>query len=219
MRKYDTVLFDLDGTLLDTLPDLKSALNFALREAGYPTRTTEEVRAFVGSGLYNLVKRAMPAGTDEALLQNTTKVLKSYYLQHLVVETVPYDGMLQLMAKLKADGFKIAIVSNKADAPMQEIGRHFFADLAGFVLGEREDVPRKPAPDMVRLALDALGADAARAVYVGDSEVDVQTARNSGTGSVCVDWGFRDREDLVAAGAEVICSSVAELEAALYAEG
>ena len=218
MRKFDTILFDLDGTLLNTLPDLRNALNHALAQGGYPTRTTEEVRAFVGSGLYNLVKRAMPEGTDEDTCRQVLAVLKAYYAQHLMDETVPYEGVPQLVQQLKADGYKIGIVSNKVDNALCALSKHFFGELVDFSLGEREDIPRKPAPDMIQLALKTLGSEAGRAVYVGDSEVDVKAAENAGVSGVFVDWGFRSHEAMAAAGAQPLCSSIEALTAALYAE-
>ena len=215
MKKFDTVIFDLDGTLIDTLPDLLTALNLALAEAGYPTRLLSEMPAFVSRGLRSMVKSALPESCDSESFERVFAAFGGYYAQHLMDETAPYSGILPLLQRLKAEGFKLAVVSNKADALMQKICSRFFDGVVDFALGERENIPRKPAPDGVLLALQTLGADAARTVYVGDSAVDMQTAQNSGLQSIAVSWGYCERAALAAAGAGVICGSIAELETAL----
>ena len=211
MNRYNTVIFDLDGTLIDTLPDLLTALNLALTEAGYPTRLLSEMPAFVSRGLRSMVKSALPESCDEDAFERVFAAFGGYYAQHLMDETAPYSGILPLLQRLKAEGFKLAVVSNKADALMQKICSRFFGGVVDFALGERENIPRKPAPDGVLLALQTLGADAAHTVYVGDSAVDMQTAQNAGLEFAAVSWGYRSRAELEALGIARIADRPADL--------
>ena len=209
MRRFDTVLFDLDGTLLDTLEDICGAANHTLRELGYPERTLAEMRRFVGNGAEMQMRRALGADADEETVAKALALYKPYYAAHCQIKTKPYAGVLELMAALKAEGFRLAVVSNKPDATTKTLAARFFPGLPAF--GQRDDVPPKPAPDLVFRALDTLGVAAADAVYVGDSEVDVATARNAGLPLAAVSWGFRGRQALAKAGAAVIVDTAAEL--------
>ena len=209
MRRFDTVLFDLDGTLLDTLEDICGAANHTLRELGYPERTLAEMRRFVGNGAEMQMRRALGADADEETVAKALALYKPYYAAHCQIKTKPYAGVLELMAALKAEGFRLAVVSNKPDATTKTLAARFFPGLPAF--GQRDDVPPKPAPDLVFRALETLGVDAADAIYVGDSEVDVATARNAGLPLAAVSWGFRGRRALAEAGAAVIVDTAAEL--------
>lgn len=202
------VLFDLDGTLLDTLADLRDATNYALAAHGYAPRTTREIRRFVGNGAGKLIRRALPETADEAAADAVLATFRRYYDAHCHVLTQPYDGIPQALAAL---GMPYAIVSNKPDSAVKALCADFFPGV--LALGETPDCPRKPAPDMVRRAMDALGAS--RGIYVGDSEVDVLTARNAGLPCLSVLWGFRDREDMEAVGGTHFCRCPQELPAAI----
>lgn len=193
------ILFDLDGTLLDTLQDLTDSVNATLAQYGFPPRTAEEVRAFVGNGARRLIALSLPKGQD-ALVDAALKTYQAYYATHSKIKTAPYRGILESLAVLK-EKCPIAIVSNKPDGAVKTLCKEFFGDV--YALGETEDCPRKPAPDMLYKAMKHIGVD--RFIYVGDSEVDVLTANNAGMPCLSVTWGFRDEEVLVASGAKHIC--------------
>lgn len=200
------VIFDLDGTLLDTLADLRDAVNYALAQFGCPPRSLTQVRQFVGNGAELLIRRALPgSGTDpepEAVLA----VFRAYYNAHCQVKTQPYPGIPQVLAAL-GENYPLAVVSNKPDSAVKLLCRDYFPGL--YARGEGADCPRKPAPDMVWAAMEALGVD--RCIYVGDSEVDVATAKNAGVPCLSVLWGFRNRRDLEVAGAVSFCEAPASL--------
>lgn len=206
------LIFDLDGTLLNTLYDLKNAVNYSLEKFGFQRRTLEEVRKAVGNGLKMLVKRSLPNDASEETVETVLTEMKRYYALHCHDETVPYEGILDLLRTLKAEGHALAIVSNKADAMVQTLKQVFFDGLIDFALGESQYYARKPAPDMVFAAMDALGKNA---VYIGDSEVDLLTAKNAGLPCLAVSWGFRSEADLRSAGAENIYSTMEALLAAI----
>ena len=209
MMKYKAVLFDMDGTLLDTLADMAAAVNHILSVHGYPLRTEEEVRAFVGNGARKLMERALPPDVTGDAFEALLEEYRQWYEAHACVKTAPYPGIPTLLAALERAGVAAAVVSNKPDATTKTLAARFFPGMPAF--GQREDVPPKPDPALVRLALEQLSVSAADAVYVGDSEVDVATARNAGLPLVAVSWGFRGREALTAAGAETIADTAAEL--------
>lgn len=209
--RFDTVLFDMDGTLLDTLADICSAANYTLRAMGYPERTLAEMRRFVGNGAEMQMRRALGAAADEETVKRALEIYKPYYAAHCQVETRPYAGVTGLLAALKREGFRMAVVSNKPDEAVKPLARQHFGTLLDAAMGETAQRRRKPAPDMVNDALAALGAEKARAVYVGDSEVDIETARNAEIACISVCWGFRDREQLAQAGAEEIAADAREL--------
>ena len=200
--KKTTVIFDLDGTLLDTLQDLADAVNYALRKEGMPERTIDEVRQFVGNGVRLLMIRAVPGGESNPLFEETFAQFKEYYGEHCNDNTKPYDGMIELLETLKSKGYSVAIVSNKIDSAVKELSTLYFKGIVPVAIGEKEGVRRKPAPDTVREALKELGRTAEESVYVGDSDVDIETAKNAGMPCVSVLWGFRDREFLEEHGAK-----------------
>lgn len=200
------ILFDLDGTLLDTLEDLRDATNYALTSCGYPPRTLAQLRRFVGNGAANQIRLALPEGASQAEIDHVLAVYKPYYTAHCQHKTQPYPGIPQVLAQL-GQRYPIAIVSNKPDGAVKALCRQYFPGI--FALGETPDCPRKPAPDMVHRAMDAIGVQ--QAIYVGDSEVDVGTAKNAGLPCLSVLWGFRDREDLEQAGAQYFCQTVSQL--------
>ena len=195
------VLFDLDGTLLDTLEDLADAVNYALAHHGYPQRSLEEVRRFVGNGAARLITLAVPEG---AAFEPVLATFQTYYRAHSQVKTRPYPGILEMLETVKAK-YPVAVVSNKPDPAVKMLCASLFGDI--YALGEAAGCPRKPAPDMLYKAMTALGVD--RCVYVGDSEVDVVTARNAGAPCVSVLWGFRGEEEIREAGGEHFCEAVA----------
>ena len=199
---YDTYIFDLDGTLLSTLGDLAASCNYALRTNGMQERTVDEVRRFVGNGVKKLMERAIPDGLLNPAFDKTYADFRQHYMQHNLDTTKPYDGVMELLGELKRRGKNIAVVSNKFYAATQELCRHFFGnELVPVAIGEREDIRKKPAPDTVMEALRQLGASADTSVYIGDSDVDIETARNSGMPCISVLWGFRDRQFLIEHGA------------------
>ena len=206
MHKYKTYIFDLDGTLLSTLADLAASTNYALRTHHMPERSLDEVRRFVGNGVKKLMERAIPDGLNNPLFEETFATFRQHYMQHNLDTTQPYPGIMQLLEQLKTEGKNIAVVSNKVYAATRELCRHFFGDLVPVAIGEREDIRKKPAPDTVIEALRELGVDKEGAVYIGDSDVDIMTAKNSGMPCVSVLWGFRDKEFLLEHGATTLIS-------------
>lgn len=201
------LLFDLDGTLLDTLQDLMDSLNHVLAQFGYPTRTQEETRCFVGNGVSMLIRRAIP---EDAELQPVLDAFRAHYQTHCRVRTGPYPGIPEALAELK-ESYPIAVVSNKPDPAAKALCADFFPGI--FALGESPDCPRKPAPDMVTKAMAAIGVD--RCIYVGDSEVDVATAKNAGVPCLSVTWGFRSEAEIRAAGGEFFCNDPRQLPEAI----
>ena len=211
MHKYKTYVFDLDGTLLSTLTDLAASCNYALRHNGMPERTIDEVRMFVGNGVKKLMERAIPDGLANPLFEQTFADFRQHYMRHNLDTTAPYPGIMDMLKQLKAEGKNIAVVSNKFYAATRELCHHFFGDLVPVAIGEREDIRKKPAPDTVIEALRELGANNDGAVYIGDSDVDIMTARNSGMPCVSVLWGFRDKQFLLEHGATTLIQTPAEL--------
>ena len=212
---YQLAIFDLDGTLLDTLADLRQGLNYALSTQGFAPRTLPEVRAFVGNGIRKLVERAVPAGTSEAQMDAVYEAFNPYYARHCADLTAPYDGILPLLQKLQAQGVVCALVSNKPDYAVQTLAAQYFPGLLAASAGAKDGVRKKPAPDSVFAVIHQLGAEGLRAVYIGDSEVDLQTAQNAALPCISVSWGFRDRSVLEQAGAACICDTVDALYQAI----
>lgn len=194
--RYDTVIFDLDGTLLDSLDDLAAAVNAALTACGYPLHTRDEVRRFVGNGVVKLIQRSVPEGTSEEERERVLQFFKAYYSEHSRDLTRPYPGIPELLELLHSRGVRMAIVSNKFESAVEELNAFYFDSRIGVAAGENEaaGIRKKPAPDMVFSALEKLGSDRAHAIYVGDSEVDAQTAAAAGMDCMLVSWGFRERE-------------------------
>ena len=209
--KYKLVIFDMDGTILNTLEDLADSINYALSQNGFPKRTIDEVRCFVGNGIRKLVERAVPCGTSESGMNQVHESFTAYYKVHCADKTRPYDGILALIRRLREAGCLTAVVSNKADYGVQELCRDYFPGLFDVAVGEREGIRKKPSPDAVLEVLSRLGIKQEEAVYVGDSDVDLATAENSGLDCIAVEWGFRGREFLAEHGAKVIVSSPEEI--------
>lgn len=196
MKRYDTIIFDLDGTLLDTLEDLADALNIALVRHGYPARTIEEVRAFVGNGVRRLVRLAVPGGEEAPDFEEVLEDFRIWYAAHADVKTRPYAGIIKMLETLRDEGVKMAIVSNKFDSAVKALNAQYFGGRIPVAIGENEaaGIRKKPAPDSVFEAIRLLGADPKHTLYVGDSEVDYETSRRAGLDLVLVSWGFRDRK-------------------------
>lgn len=215
MKHYSAVIFDLDGTLLDTLDDLADAVNEALVTYGYPKRTREEVRQFVGNGVRLLMHRALPGGEENPQFEEVLATFRTYYASHSQCKTAPYPGILSLLSGLRERGVRVAVVSNKFDAAVRDLCAHYFGGLVEVAVGESPEVPKKPAPDTVYRAMRLLGVAPADCVYVGDSDVDIRTAENAGIPCISVLWGFRDREHLLANGASAFAESTDALAALL----
>ena len=213
--RIKAAVFDMDGTILDTLADLHACINYALRKNGFAERTLDEVRRFVGNGLRRLAERAVPADADPAAVDAVFADLKARYALHARDHTKPYDGVIPLLLTLRGAGVKTAVVSNKIDSAVAELTAAFFPGLFDVSVGERPGQRLKPAPDAVFAALHALGVAKEDAVYIGDSEVDLATARNAGLPCISVTWGFRSREALQALSPDRLVDTPAELTAVL----
>lgn len=208
---YTSVLFDLDGTLLDTLGDLTAAMNRTLTRHGLPERTRQQMRTALGNGARRLMELSVPAGTDGALFEALLAEYNADYAAHCRIETAPYPGVDALLRQLHAQGCKLAIVSNKPDEAVRALRTEFFADTVPIAVGEKQGIRRKPAPDTLLTAMAQLGAERTSTVYVGDSEVDIATARAAGLPCISVLWGFRDRDLLEQAGAQQFAADADEL--------
>ena len=204
---YQTAVFDLDGTLLDTLEDLWRATNTALETHGLPPRTRDEVQMFVGNGVEMLIRRAVPHGTDEETTLAVLADCKTAYAAICEDHTRPYDGILDMLTALRERGIRVAVVSNKFDTATKKLCEKYFGDLVEVAIGERAGVRKKPAPDTVYEALKELGVTLEGAVYIGDSDVDIQTARNCGMPCISVTWGLRNKDFLIENGAQVLVDS------------
>lgn len=209
--KYELIVFDMDGTILDTLEDLKNSMNHTLKLHNMPERTLDEIRSFVGNGIRKLIERAVMSGTSTEQIDVIHKDFMEHYEIHCADFTRPYDGVNDLIKELRNRGYKTAVVSNKADGAVQDLCVQYFPGLFDLAIGERPEIAKKPAADMVNLALNKLNVSKEKAVYIGDSDVDVATARNSKLDMIAVDWGFRTREFLMEQGAETIVSKPEEI--------
>lgn len=222
MRPYRAVLFDLDGTLLNTLEDLADSVNAILRKHGFPERTGREVASFLGNGAEALMRASLPDGVTEKDFLLFLSEYKAYYKSHMEDKTRPYDGILELLNDLRAAGLKIAVASNKFDAAVQGLCQKYFPGQADIAIGECQTceppIRRKPSPDMLFVTAERLGVSPADCVYIGDSEVDIETAKNAGIDCICVSWGFRDTDSLQKAGATAIADSPRALEKMLLQE-
>ena len=218
MNTIKAVVFDMDGTILDTLEDLRSSVNHALRKHRMPERSSAEVRAFLGNGMVYLIHRAVPEGTDPETEASVLASHKAYYPLHCAEQTRPYPGIVELLQLLREAGIKTAVVSNKSDENVQALVRDYFDGLFTVAVGARDGVPRKPSPELVEIALSELGVTKEEAIYIGDSDVDVATAKASGLSMITVLWGFRDKPELIAAGADCFAENTAELERMLLAD-
>lgn len=215
----NTVVFDLDGTLLNTLDDLTTSTNYALSHHGLPLRTRGEVRQFVGNGIRNLIRLAVPSGSSPELIETVHATFDKHYAAHNLDQTAPYPGIIELVQRLREQGVSCCVVSNKGDYAVQPLMEHFFPQLFDFVCGEREreGIRRKPWPDTVLTCMRQVHADPQSTVYVGDSEVDILTAHNANIPCITVLWGFRDEAYLRDQGATQIARTIPELEQLLFA--
>ena len=210
--KYGTIIFDLDGTLLNTLDDLAASVNYAMRALGFPERTTDEVRRFIGNGVHILIRRAVPDGISEDEYRSAYEAFERHYAVHNRDKTAVYDGITELLSELKAEGHRLAIVSNKIDFAVQALREEFFSDVVDVAVGDSEDTENKPAPDMVYKAVRKLGSAQDDCIYVGDTDVDLKTAANAGLPCVSVSWGFRSREELEGYGASMIADTPSDIK-------
>ncbi|MGN1086056.1 MAG: HAD family hydrolase [Porcipelethomonas sp.] len=210
--RYKLAIFDMDGTILNTIDDLAASLNYVLEKSGFPARTMDEVISFIGDGLRKLIERGVPEGTDSETVDKVLADFKEYYAVHCADKTAPYDGIIELLENLRRNGCLTAVVSNKADDAVQELCRKYFDGLFDYAVGERSGILRKPAPDSVNEVLEKLNVSRGNAVYIGDSDVDIKTAENAGMDSIIVEWGFRERDFLLKKGAKTIVSAAKEIE-------
>ena len=212
MKRYKAIIFDLDGTLLDTLADLAEGTNYALRVNGFPERTIDEIRRFVGNGAHKLIERAVPDREVEAALEKVRKDFDIYYKVHCKDHTGPYPGIMEMLQELVQQGYSLGVVSNKPDFAVQELIPEYFPGIFTSVSGERQGVAKKPAPDLIREAMKNLQADSSNAVYVGDSEVDLEAAVNAGIPCISVAWGFKGKKFLEEQQAEMIIEKPSEIQ-------
>ena len=213
---YTTIIFDLDGTILNTIVDLADSMNYVLRQLGYPEHSVEDICNFVGNGVDRLVKLSLPEGASVEEFDKCRSMFGEYYKQHSADKTCPYDGIPQLLAQLKESGCKLAVVSNKPDFAVGPLCENYFSGMFDIAVGEREGIRRKPFPDSVNEVINKLGSEKDKTLYVGDSDVDVETAKNAGIDCVAVSWGFRGRDFLEKHGARVIADTSDELAGYIY---
>ena len=217
MNQITTVIFDLDGTLLYTLEDLQGSVNYALSQMNYALRNLEEVRHFVGHGVYRLIERAVPDGTSREEIDRTFEIFREHYSKNCNVTTRAYDGILDLLTILKEKGYHLAIVSNKMDSAVKALNEIYFNTWISVAIGATDTVRKKPAPDTVFAAMKELGVSPKETIYVGDSEVDIETAKNAGIPCISCKWGFRDLEVLEEAGATMLVDRPDEILSLLEA--
>lgn len=208
---YELIVFDLDGTILNTLEDLADSLNAVFIELGYPERTIEEVRNFVGNGVLKLIERAVPVNTSEEDILNAFNCFSKYYQTHCAIKTKPYEGIIEVIQELKKQGCKIAVASNKIHSAVVSLCNEYFKGLIDIAIGDEPIRPKKPNPDMVEYVLQKLNISKTKTVYIGDSDVDILTAKNVGIDGIAVDWGFRTRDFLIQHKAKKIASNPKEI--------
>ena len=208
---YSLAIFDLDGTLLDTLSDLHTSVNFALRSFGFPERTIDEVRAFIGNGVVKLMERSTPDGTDEKTQKQCLDVFRKHYLEHMSDTTAPFEGISELLERLKEKGIKIAVVSNKLHKAVEELCESYFPGLIDKAVGVSVEEERKPSPINVVKTAEYFETELEDCIYIGDSEVDVQTAHNAGLQCIGVTWGFRSKESLLMNNCDFIAETADEV--------
>ena len=216
--KYQAVIFDLDGTVLDTLDDLTESVNYAMRALGYPQRTRQEIRSFVGNGIMRLIERSLPKQADRKAVEGAYDIFCVHYAEHNADKTRPYPGIVSLLRDLRAAGVQTAVVSNKAEFATESLCRKFFDDSLSVVIGAREGLPPKPDPSGTNLAIGEMGAKKGRTLYVGDSDTDFLTAENAGLDCVLVSWGFRERKFLEQFKEAEIVDTPEQLREAVFCE-
>ena len=207
----NSVIFDLDGTLLNTLDDLADSTNYSLKQCNFPTRTLEQIRSYVGNGIRLLIERAVPEHATKEQIDECFNIFKAHYSTHNMIKTAPYTGVIELLESLKREGFTLAIVSNKYQQGVTDLAKNVFNNIVEIAIGEREGYKAKPAPDLVNLAISLANINKENAVYVGDSDVDVLTAKNSNLDMIAVTWGFRDKEFLKDKGATIFIDKPEQL--------
>ncbi len=207
------LIFDLDGTLLNTIEDLANSTNYALNTLGYPQKTVEQVRNYVGNGVAKLIERAIPNGRANRDFEQCLEIFKENYSKNMYNKTAPYDGIIEMLKQLRINGYKVAVVSNKFDAAVKELCKKYFPDMIDVAIGENEagGIKKKPAPDTVSKALKELNGKTSDAIYLGDSEVDIQTAQNSNMPCISVTWGFKDKDFLIQHGAKILVNTPHEI--------
>ncbi len=210
-EQIEGVIFDLDGTLLNTLQDLADSVNYALGKMDMPVRTMQEVKSYVGNGVKRLIELAAPEAAAEEDKQRCLEIFKEHYSRHMLDKTQPYDGISELLKELKRRKIKTAVVSNKFDSAVKELGDLLFPNVFSALIGESENIKRKPSPEGISEAIKQMDTEKSKVIYVGDTAVDVQTAQNAGVPCIGVTWGFRDREELMKAGADFIIDHPSEL--------
>lgn len=207
------LIFDLDGTLLNTIEDLANSTNYALNTLGYPQKTVEQVRNYIGNGVAKLIERAIPNGRANRDFEQCLEIFKENYSKNMYNKTAPYDGIIEMLKQLRINGYKVAVVSNKFDAAVKELCKKYFPDMIDVAIGENEagGIKKKPAPDTVSKALKELNGKTSDAIYLGDSEVDIQTAQNSNMPCISVTWGFKDKDFLIQHGAKILVNTPHEI--------
>lgn len=216
MKNIDTVIFDLDGTLLNSLEDLHACFNYAIKHFGYPTRSIEEIKSFVGNGIKKAIERALPYAVEHEELDNITNYFRAYYKEHMLELTKPYEGVIELLTNLKEKGYKTAIVSNKYDDAVKKLSENYFGNLIDVAVGEGYGVRRKPEIDGVIKAVEILGSKIENCIFVGDSDVDIMTSSNAKLPCISVLWGYRDKEFLISKGAKLFAETPKDIEKILY---
>jgi len=219
MRKRNTIIFDMDGTLLNTLDDIADSLNYSLKKCGYPVHEVNDIRKMIGGGASILLERAAPKNLPGEQMEELKTVFLGHYFKNANNKTDLYDGIRPLVSRLKDEGFQMGIVSNKGDKAVKELSDFYFQDQMVMALGERPDITRKPAPDALLLAMDMLGVTNEECIYIGDSEVDAQFSINAGVPCIIVTWGFRDREELALVNPDAIVDTVDELYEQIHRMG
>ncbi len=209
--KIDTIIFDLDGTLLYTIEDLTDSTNYALEHFGYPKRTIKEITSFVGNGVRLLIERAIPNGKDNPNLEECLTMFKTHYSNNMFNKTKPYDNIIETLKELKKQNYKTAVVSNKFDSAVKELCKKYFNGLIDSSAGQRDNVNKKPAPDAVYEVMKELNVTNEQCIYVGDSEVDIKTAENAGIPCLSVTWGYKSIDFLYQNGAETLIYSPEEI--------
>ncbi len=204
MGKYKAVIFDMDGTLLDTLEDISDSVNYALAGFGFPLRDISEIRNYVGNGVIRMMELSVPNGLQKPRFNDAVSLFREHYSQNCMNKTHPYAGVMDLLKALTKRDYGMAVISNKYDAAVQELNSCYFSKYINVAIGEKEGIAKKPSADMLLEALERLGITSGEAVYVGDSEVDIETAKNAGVDCISVTWGFRDRDWLIGHGAGII---------------
>ena len=214
--KIDTIIFDLDGTLLNSLEDLHACFNQAIAQFGYPIRSIDEIRSFVGNGIRKAIERALPCDVSTDELDKITDYFRTYYKDHMLELTKPYDGIIELLTNLKSKGYKTAIVSNKYDDAVKELSKNYFGNLIDIAVGEGYGIRRKPEVDGVSKAIEMLGSKIETCIFVGDSDVDIMTANNANIPCISVLWGYKDKNFLKSKGAKYIAETTKDIEKILY---